>query len=87
MRAVLDRPASSLRLIGLSGVGKTRLVKALFDERVGTEALDPSLAIYTDLAHHPEPTPVALATHLLSRQARWIIIVDNCPAELHGQLT
>ncbi len=87
MRAVLGRPASSLRLIGLSGVGKTRLVTALFDENVGTEALDPNLAIYADLAHHPEPTPVALATYLLSRQARSIIIVDNCPAELHGQLT
>lgn len=87
MRAVLGRPASSLRLIGLSGVGKTRLVKALFDERVGTEALDPNMAIYADLAHHPEPTPVAVATYLLSRQARSIIIVDNCPAELHAQLT
>jgi hypothetical protein len=87
MRATLARPGSSLRLVGLSGVGKTRLVQALFQECIGTEALDPSLAIYADLAHHPEPTPVAVATYLVQSQARSIIIVDNCPADLHRQLT
>ena len=31
-------------LVGLSGVGKTRLVQALFDERIGEASLDASLA-------------------------------------------
>ena len=87
MRAVVARPGSSLRLIGLSGVGKTRLVQALFEDAVGTASLDPSQAIYTDLAHHPDPTPTAVATYLKQRCARSIVIVDNCPAALHRQLT
>ena len=87
MRASLARAGSSLRLIGLSGVGKTRLVQAMFEESVGTAALDPNTTIYADLAHHPEPNPIAVVTHLLQRQARSIVIVDNCPADLHRQLT
>ena len=44
-----------VRLIGLSGVGKTRLVEALFEPAVGINALDPSLAVYTDVADGPDP--------------------------------
>ncbi len=87
MRASLARPGSSLRLIGLSGVGKTRLVQAMFEERLGTASLDPNLAIYTDLAHHPEPAPISVTTYLLQRRERSIVVVDNCPADLHHQLT
>jgi hypothetical protein len=87
MRTVLARPGASARLIGLSGVGKTRLVEALFDERIGTNALDPARPIYTDLGEHPEPSPTTVATYLLHRNSPSIVIVDNCPAELHRQLT
>ena len=42
LRAALSRPHGVVRLTGLSGVGKTRLVQALFDARVGEHSLDPS---------------------------------------------
>lgn len=87
MRSVLARPRTSARLIGLSGVGKTRLVEALFDDRIGTGTLDPASAIYTDLGAHPEPSPTTVATYLLHRGAPSVLIVDNCPPELHRQLT
>lgn len=50
MRDLLQKPGTAVRLVGLSGVGKTRLVQALFDERVEEQPLDPSLALYTNLA-------------------------------------
>jgi len=39
IRAKLSLPGSSVRLIGLSGVGKTRLVQALFEPEVGEQSL------------------------------------------------
>ena len=50
MRDALREPGQVVRLVGLSGVGKTRLVEALFDPAIGANALDLSLAIYTDIA-------------------------------------
>src|SRR5882762_1576316 len=53
IRDQLREPRHVVRLVGLSGVGKTRLVQALFDERVSEHSLDPSLAIYTNMADGP----------------------------------
>jgi hypothetical protein len=44
IRDELRQARRVVRLLGLSGVGKTRLVQALFDERVGEQSLDSSLA-------------------------------------------
>jgi hypothetical protein len=76
-----------VRLVGLSGVGKTRLVQALFDERVGENNLDPSLAIYTNMADGPDPQPSGLAANLVAAGARAILVIDNCPPELHQRLS
>jgi ATP-dependent Clp protease ATP-binding subunit ClpA len=62
IRDLLRQPRSVLRLVGLSGVGKTRLVQALFDDRVGEGSLDPSLAIYTNLSDEPDPQPIGLVS-------------------------
>lgn len=87
IRADLSREQSIVRLIGLSGVGKTRLAQALFDERRGESALDRSLAAYTNLSDGPNPQPVAMASDLVAQGRRAILIVDNCGQELHGQLS
>ncbi len=84
LRQKLSVPATSVRLAGLPGVGKTRLVQALFDDRIGDNALNPSLAFYTDMSDSPQPDPRTFAEQL-SEQA--IIIVDNCPPELHRKMT
>jgi hypothetical protein len=75
-----------VRLVGLSGVGKTRLVQALFDERVGNSSLNPHLAIYANMADSPEPPPIGMATQLIADGRRAILIVDNCPPDLHHRL-
>ena len=87
LRSILSGPATSVRLAGLSGVGKTRLVQALFDERVGENALNPTQAIYSDVADDPSPDPITLATQLINEKRRVILILDNCPPALHKRLT
>lgn len=87
LRDGLNTPGKIVRLVGLSGVGKTRLVQALFDARVGKRPLAPSLAVYTNLSDHPDPQPTGLASDLIANRRRAILIVDNCPPDLHHRLS
>ncbi len=87
LRENLVVPRASIRLVGLSGVGKTRLVQALFDERVGTYALNPTLAFYTDISGSPSPDPERFARLLTALNQRTILVVDNCTPDLHRRLT
>jgi hypothetical protein len=87
IREVLRTPGNVVRIVGLSGVGKTRFAQALFDERVGAQCLMPSLAIYTNMSDAPEPPPVTLATNLIASRSRAIIVVDNCQPQLHQRLS
>jgi hypothetical protein len=87
IRGTLLEPQKVARIVGLSGVGKTRLVQALFDSRVGEASLDPSLAIYTNLADDPNPQPIALASDLIASKTRAILVIDSCPPDLHRRLS
>lgn len=87
LRDRLAQPGKVVRLVGLSGVGKTRLVQALFDARVGARPLPPSLAVYTNLQDNPDPQPTGLASDLIANRTRAVLIVDNCPPELHRRLS
>ena len=87
IRDVLRQPGQVVRLVGLSGVGKTRLCEALFDDTIGKDSLDPSLAYYTNVAEDPNPPPVGLASDLIAAGRHGILVIDNCPSELHGELT
>ncbi len=87
IRLPLQEPGGIVRLVGLSGTGKTRLVQALFDDRVGEHTLDSSLAIYTNLADNPDPQPTGLASDLLAARTRAVLVIDNCPPELHRRLS
>lgn len=86
LRQVLAVPGLSARLIGLSGMGKTRLAEAAFDPVVG-EALPSSWVVYGDAGSSPEVTPASMAQHLVDIGRRCVLIVDNCPAALHTVLT
>lgn len=87
VRRILQRGGSSVRLTGLSGVGKTRFAQALFEESAAPEALPADHAIYTDTAQSPDPTPLAVLDELLATRRRAILVVDNCGSQLHNQLT
>jgi len=77
---------SVVRLVGLSGMGKTRLAQALFDGRLGARALAPERVVYGDAGASPEVSPQSMARQLADRRSEAILIVDNCPAALHNQL-
>ena len=61
IRDLLGQRGKVARLVGLSGVGKNRFVQALFDPAIGAYSLDPSLAVYADMADAPDPQPIVLA--------------------------
>jgi len=86
IREVLSREGGTSRLIGLSGLGKTRLTQALFDTRIGKGALDPGMVMYTDLSDEPTPSPRDLINNLVHEASRTIVIIDNCNPETHRAL-
>jgi hypothetical protein len=87
IRDILRNPRGIVRLVGLSGVGKTRLLQALFDDRLGEHSLDQTLVIYTNLVDIPNPQPIALVSELINTGKRAILAVDNCPPDLHQHLS
>ncbi|MGR9172064.1 hypothetical protein [Rhizobium sp. KDH_Rht_773_N] len=87
LRDELAQVGKVVRLVGLSGVGKTRFVEALFDARIGSRPLPPSLAVYTNLNDNPDPQPTSLASDLIATRTRAVLIVDNCPPDLHRRLS
>lgn len=87
VRKVLHAGGSSVRLTGLSGVGKTRFAQALFEADAAPDPLVAELAVYTDTSHSPNPPPLAVLDELLASGRRAILVVDNCASQLHNQLT
>ena len=87
MRSVLAAPRGVVRLIGLSGTGKTRLAQALFEKNVGDSALPRECAVYADLGASPTPSPQEMVQRLVLRRQRTVLVIDNCPPETHLALT
>lgn len=76
----------AVRMAGLSGIGKSRIVQALFEPVGDVAALLASHAIYTDLGHSPDPAPMGMLEALIARDAPAILVVDNCPPDTHQAL-
>ncbi|WP_417590085.1 hypothetical protein [Owenweeksia hongkongensis] len=87
LQGELSNAGHSIRLTGLSGVGKTRFVEALFDSRISDEALNPSEAIYCDVGDKPNPSPEFMLEQLVKSQSNVILIIDNCKEKLHNRLS
>ena len=87
LRSKLTIPRQSVRMAGLSGVGKTRFAQALFDGRIGANPLDKYQVFYTDISDSPQPEPRFFAEQLIACKASGVLIIDNCSRELHERLT
>lgn len=69
LRSLLSVPGGIVRLTGLSGTGKTRLLEALFDPGIGKQPLDPVQAVYVHIGHDaPQPNARQLANQLIRRR-------------------
>ena len=87
IRDTLRTPGGIVRLVGLSGMGKTRLAEALFDESVaGGTALREAAAIYGDAGLDLETGVARVAEELVLAGAEAVLVVDNCNGKTHGQL-
>jgi len=87
IRQRLAKPGEAVRLIGLSGTGKTRLVQALFESDAGGQSLDKAIVVYTDQGQSPNPSARDMMLKLGTNGRRAIAIVDNCAPETHQALT
>jgi len=86
MRSLIRNTAKAVRITGLSGVGKTRIVQALFDETLGKDALDRTIAVYVDTGAEPDPSATAMLDRLIAEGRRAVMVLDNCPSDLHSSM-
>jgi len=86
MRRLIRTSSKAVRITGLSGVGKTRIVQALFDESIGADALDRTCAVYVDTGQDPDPSATAMLDRLIVEGRRAVMVLDNCPSDLHSVL-
>ncbi|MDX1700852.1 MAG: hypothetical protein R3250_09555, partial [Melioribacteraceae bacterium] len=87
LQVKLKQPGSSVRLVGLSGVGKTRFVQALFEDSLSENALNKNQVFYTDINYSPNPDPISFAERIIALNQPGILVIDNCPPDLHNRLT
>lgn len=78
----------AVRLVGLSGVGKTRLAQALFDKRIETEspACEADAVLYADVSVQPDPPVESMVAALIADKADCVVVIDNCSQETHRKL-
>ena len=86
IRELVRNSEKAVRIVGLSGVGKSRIVQALFEETVGNEPLDRHLAVYADLGEAPDPPARAVLERLAAKRRPAIMVLDNCPSGVHNRI-
>ena len=85
-RKRLRDAGNTVRITGLSGVGKTRFAQALFEASVGEDALPSSNVIYADLGEDIAPTASELVSYLIANDFAAYVVLDNCPPDVHRNL-
>ena len=86
IRELVRSSGKAVRIVGLSGVGKSRIVQALFEETVGDEPLDRHLAIYADLGEAPDPPVRTVLERLAAEGHPAIMVLDNCSSDAHNRI-
>ena len=85
-RELIRTTSKAIRVAGLSGVGKTRFVQALFENVGADDPLDKTRVVYADIGEGPDPSATNLLDTLIAEQRSATLVLDNCPTDLHGIL-
>ncbi|CAK8722554.1 ATP-binding protein [Candidatus Electrothrix laxa] len=85
-RDKLRNAGSTVRITGLSGVGKTRFAQALFEIDIEEDALPAANVIYADLGDDIPPTASELISYLIANDLEVFVVLDNCPPDIHRTL-
>ncbi|MDA4845744.1 hypothetical protein [Hoeflea poritis] len=86
VRRLIDTSQKSVRITGLSGVGKSRFVQALFEDVVGDAPLDRTSVIYADIGDEPEPSARVMIDRMIAQGVSATVVLDNCASDLHNSL-
>lgn len=84
VRELILTSSKSIRVAGLSGVGKTRFVQALFEEGFETDPLDRTKVIYGDIGFGVEPSATVIVDTLVAENRDAILVLDNCAKDEHS---
>ena len=89
LRDRLSSPRTASRIVGLSGVGKTRLALEALGSNEDS-ALDESsmreIVLYAAASETPAETIIEAAQRLADMGAGVVVVVDDCPPETHRKL-
>jgi len=84
LRTLLVQPRKCARIIGLSGLGKTRLALEVCRGHQGDDEFNKRV-VYIDAAYG-EPNIAGLVSSWISHGLDCLFVVDNCDITLHKQL-
>ena len=87
VREMIRSSNRAIRIVGLSGVGKTRFVQALFEEDIGENQLDRTNVIYNDVGRNPNNFVEPMIRQLHAQNQSPIMVLDNCPTFLHNEIS
>ncbi|UOQ65712.1 hypothetical protein [Hymenobacter volaticus] len=88
IKQAVNESSNSIRLLGLSGLGKTRILLELFrPQSDAASTLLSSRVLYLNCNNHPDFDYESLFQKLVRDGADQIVVLDNCPAEIHRSLT
>lgn len=84
----MTKPFESIRLIGLSGLGKTRILLEAFRVKENDEQsiILNSRVLYVNYNNYPNADYHSIITNLQSTKEDRIIVIDNCTKSLHRSL-
>lgn len=84
VRKLIQTSSKAIRLVGLSGVGKTRFVQALFEQGFDSAPLDRTKVVYADIGFGVEPSASVIVDTLAAENRDAILVLDNCAKEEHA---
>ena len=88
IKRAIGEPSTSIRLLGLPGLGKTRMLLEFFrPQPEAASTLLSSRVLYLNCNNHPGFDYEALFQKLVQAGADHIVILDNCLPEVHRSLT